>query len=317
MMCFLCVGEPSLRIELVEEILRFSAYREDGVRIGANLVLTLPERQDPDLYLNLIHRRTLDKCRLASFDDWDKEKVDGEFPYSYIFRNVLKNRVVEDRRGTLSIRIAPGEDTTVEGVRVIAPENGSDFHLEELFRDLSEKDRDNAPFTCLRIGPFPKAGGSYLMRLECHIGEPSFGDLIPEDLETGTRIYKVYGPDHIRNHIESYDLPQCSVRSDSSVCQRYREFFQGIRPENMLIPARYQIIAVDNPNGNPRQLQAMDLTNDLQDITGEIPPQIYDHAILEKIPGRLHWFASKAPGNGFFLQLSGPMALAELCALRM
>jgi hypothetical protein len=308
------VGDRSLRIELVEEILRFSAYRKDGVHVGTNLVLTVTAYEGPYLYLKLIHRRTLDHCRLATTDDWDKhKKEDGRFPYSYIFRNILEDRVLDKPDGTLTIRPAPDRETTVKDVQLITPENTAGFHLEDELPDLSEKERDNAPFTCLRIGPFPRAGGSYLLRFECHIGEPSFGDLIPEDMETGTRIYKVYGPDHIKNHIESYDLPRCSVGSDSAPYQKHREFFQGIKPENMIMPARYQIIAVDNPNGDPRQLQAMDLTNDLRDITNQIPPSLYDHPVLKQIQNRLHWFTSEAPGNGFFLQLSGPIALAELC----
>jgi hypothetical protein len=313
MMCFICVGDQSIRIELIEEVIRFSAYREHGVHIGVNLVLTLRACEDPNLYL--IHRRTLDDCRLATIDEWDKDRKEGGFPYSYIFRNILKDRAVDEQDGTLTIRPAPDAETMVKGVRLIAPENDPGFHLEEVFHVLSKTEHDNAPFTCLRIGPFPKAGGSYLLRLECHIGEPSYGDLIPEDYETGTRIYKVYGPDHIRKYIESYDMPRCQGQGGSAAYQEHVKYFGEIKPENIIMPARYQIIAVDNPNCNPRQLRAMDLTNDLRDITDQIPPSLYDNPLLARIPRRLHWFTSEAPGKVFFLQLSGPMALAELCAV--
>jgi hypothetical protein len=314
MMCFICIGDQSLRIELIEEIIRYSAYRKHGVHVGTNLVLTLTACEDRNLYL--IHRRTLDGCRLATIDELEKDKEKG-FPYSYIFRNILEDRVRNRQDGTLNIRLAPDGETTVEGVRLIAPENGTGFHLEEVFSYPSPSERGNAPFTCLRIGPFPNPDRSYLLRFECHIGEPSFGDLIPEDLETGTRIYKVYGPDHVRKCIESYDIPQCSVRSDPSAFREHVEFFGKIDPKRIIMPSRYQIIAVDNPNCNPRRLQALDLTNDLRDITSQIRPSFYDDdPVLRQIRGRLHWFTSNAPRSGFFLQLSGPMALAELCALQ-
>jgi hypothetical protein len=253
----------------------------------------------------------LDGIRLAEAHVWDT--LEEEFPYSFIFGNILPGRVCSNN-GTLSIRLSPdAAEQTVDGVRAIGADSHPGFGVKEHFQYPSSEARDFSPFTCVRIGPFPAEGGRFLLRLECHIGEPSFGDLIPEDRETGTRTYKVYGPDHIFKHIAAFDIPQCLASVHKDTYRKAVEFFTAIDKSRVVMPSRYGIIAIDNPNCNPRQLHARDLTDDLRDITADIPQSLYDHDVLAKIPNRLHWFTCDVPSRGFFLQLSGPMALAELC----
>ena len=131
MLCFVCVGEPSTRIHLVEEIIRYSAYREHGVYIGANILLTSTADLDP--YLHLIHRRTLDHPHVAPLAAWDASKQERGFPYSYVFRSLLPRRVAQKEDRTLAVRLTPGDEATLDNVQLVGTGPNVNFRCEEVF----------------------------------------------------------------------------------------------------------------------------------------------------------------------------------------
>ena len=305
MLCFTFLGASQARIELCEEIIRYSAYREHGVHIGANLVVVMPG--EGDRYLYAIHRRHLDTVRLAEAKDWREGKEDG-FPYTFVFANIGRARLTLDGDDHCLLALSPsGADKRRLSLLVAGRGASVTNHIH-----VSDDAAAGVPFTCLRIGPFPDGPGQYLLRFECHIGGPSFTDLIPEDNTTATRIYKVYGPDHINHHIRAVDLPQAAASTMSTQYKQHHNFFESITAERMLLPERYGIIAVDNPNCNPARLRSLNLTEDLRVISNLIDPCVYEHPIMSLVKDRVHWFCCEAPTNSFYLQLIGPMALSEL-----
>lgn len=131
-------------------------------------------------------------------------------------------------------------------------------------------------------------------------------------METGVRLYKVYGPDYIAKHIENIDLPRATASEYSQDFQRHVDFLRLEFPKGHLLPERYSIIAADNPNCNPGRLRCIDLTGDLDDYSSYIADKVYENEAIKRIKGRLHWFYCDTPSREFFLQMIGPMALAEI-----
>lgn len=318
MLCFLCLGDNSHRLDFCEEIIRYSAYRDHGVNIGVYLIVT-PSPSATDRYLYLIHRRTLSVQRLATNEDWKNEDLNS-FPYTHIFQNIFRNRVAKSGESNkFNVQLTPFEKSDiVEGAEFL----GGDFPIEtempnfncqDMFESIDTHLREYAPYTCVRIGPLPKYAQPYLFRFECHIGQSSFSDLIMEDPEGGTRIYRVYGLNHIQEYISGVDIPQCQMRNNGDLYKPYYEFYANNKSK-FLIPKRYGIIAVDNPNCNQTKLCTLKLSANLDNLTDKIDASVYEHEHLGRIKGRLHWFMSNSPADRFFLHLVGPMALQEMFA---
>jgi len=307
MLCFAFFGNEQMKVSLCEEVLRYSPYKQDGVYIGAHLVVSAGAARDR--YLYAIHRRALDGLRLATRSEWDGEVL--SFPYFHVFTHLMKNRLAT-AGGTLTLSLPePDTHAALKPVQILADDGDGAFTVED-FLHLPPGAEHNAPYTCVRIGPFPEGEMSYLFRIECHIGGTSFTDLIPEDMATGTRLYKVYGPDYVIRHIEALDIPQAVKLPNGKDYEGHMRLFAELQPQKLILPAIYSIVAVDNPNCRPMRLQSLNLTSDLRDVSDNINPDVYKHRDLARIQGRLHWFLCDSHSQSFFLQLVGPMALAEV-----
>jgi hypothetical protein len=248
----------------------------------------------------------------VSLDEWSKDSQD--FPYTFLFKNVSPERVIQDDNGLSAIRIAPSDAHQSKVVaRIVGQGSANGFSISDNFL-VNEKVLGDVPFTCLRLGPFPSEQNFFLMRFECHIGGSSFSDLIPEDLDSATRLYRVYGPDHIFRHIGAVDMPQALASSNASAFDAHAALMETLRehPERIILPRRYSIIAVDHPNCRPATLKTLELTEDLRCLTSQISQHVYENPTLGLIKDRLHWFLCDSPSKGFFLQLAGPMALSDL-----
>jgi hypothetical protein len=312
MLCFIFLGSPGFKIHLCEEIIRYSAFREHGVHIGANLVVSVQNPDSP--YLYAVHRRCLDGIRLATHDEWQPNHQET-FPYSHLFCNISTNRAAPVSGDQWQVAMTADPADGIHPVKLLSAGHDADFSIKD-FLPVAFDFADYVPFTCLRIGPFPQSQIPFLLRFECHIGGSSFRDLIPEDLETGTRFYKVYGPEHIRGHIQTVDLPQALARPNGDAYIPHDKFLKNfIDADGIRLPSHYGVIAVDNPNCNTARLRPLNLTDDLENLSQHIDSSIYEHFALDLLRDRVHWFMCHNKSNSFYLQLLGPMAIAELlCA---
>jgi hypothetical protein len=307
MLCFQFVGDESSQVILCEETIQYSAYRKDGVRAGANVVIRYRPSGKP--YVYAIHRRAFGHLRIASSETWVSEE--SGFPYSFIFSNICKERLRRRPDGSFGLR-AQGLASEEERLEILPNQDAPDFAAVEEMTAGSDLDPE-APFSLIRLGPFPQREGLFLLRFEFSISGTSFTDLIPEYHDTAARLYRVYGPDHIMREISLVDLPQ-ALSQDAERYARYKARFDAFSPQSLLVPRLYSIIAVDNPNCNPARLHCIDITADLRDLTSKIDVSLYQHPYFQrqKIDGRLHWFLSDKPNRGFYLQLLGPMALTDV-----
>ena len=308
MQCFEFFGEPSMRVDLCEETIRYSAYREDGVHIGASLVVTPGDANDRTLYA--VHRRALDGLEGAPPGDWLTD-VEG-FPYAYVFSHIVENRLGREGEEAWAVKLFRGQryirQTETLTVRAVGESPSGGFRIADHL--VAKAGMPNAaPYTCLKIGPFPDGASSFLFRFECHIGGSAYSDLIPEDIETATRRYNVYGPEHIHREIETLDIPRAMADFPGKF-DYHVEFFKSLTEDRRLIPMEYSVVAIDNPNCNPARLRCLNMTPDMRDVSGQIAAEVYSHPLLEAIKGRIHWFVCDKPSGLFYLQLSGPMAVS-------
>jgi hypothetical protein len=315
MLCFDFIGDPTVEVSLCEETILYSAHREDGVWIGANIIVRWIPGKSP--YLYAVHRRALDRIGVASRAAWKKDP-EG-FPYTHVFSAIAERRLQPNADGSFRVKM-PASLELEERCSILPSGDGTPFSAVDTFSG-GDSSHPDAPFTHIQIGPFPQQESFYLFRIECHIAGDSYHDLIPEYPETGTRLYRVYGPEHIRRDIQLLDLPGSKARLTPSAYERYVELFDSFaappKPDALsgrLVPKTYAIVAVDNPNCSPARLRPIDLTDDLHDISNRIDPRVYDHPALARIRGRFHWFVSDQPSQRFHLQLVGPMALSEITA---
>jgi hypothetical protein len=312
MLCFEFCGDPHIKIGLCEETICYSAYRKEGLKLAATIAVTPGDSEDRIIYA--LHPRELDVVSLGSWKDTPPE----QFPYySYLFSNIAKKRLFSCGQGMYELKTFRGGNTLSTEppvvVQALGPENPK-FRVKDQFARLSSKVRANAPYTCLEIGPFPEGNATYLLRAECRLGQSSFQDLIPEDEVTGTRLYRVYGPEHIHGQIRSVHMPRCMVSSNPGDFTPYEDFLdETLGTKEIIVPNEYSIVAVDNPNCNPARLHCIDLTNDLFDVTTNVDGDIYDgREMLQGIRDRIHWFVTRHPSPQFFLQLVGPMAISDI-----
>jgi hypothetical protein len=305
MLCFTFVGDTAFTIDLCEETIRYSAYREHGIHIGTTLLVTPNSPSDPFIYL--LHRRYLNSIGLALAKSWDNDS--SGFPYGYLFSHINSSRA-RYADGTVFVNPVPNANRELEA-RLLAPDTVDEIKIED-YLAVPDELCDEVPFTCLKIGPFPEKPMTYVLRVESHISGKSFTSLVQEDSSTATRIYSVYGPDYIIRHILAVDLPQARASSRPDTFKKHFAFFESVIPQKIILPSIYSIIAVDNPNCRPDRLRTRSLTDDIQCLTAQIDKAVYDHPIMKRILGCLHWFVCTNPTKSFFLQLEGPMALSEV-----
>jgi len=311
MLCLEFYGDPHMKMDLCEETIRYSAYRKDGLHLAATIAVAPGDATDRIVYA--VHSRELDEVRLGS---WEHAASPEEFPYSYLFCNIAKERLAPCGPGTHEMKVFTGKnelsgESTVL-VEAIGPEN-TVLRAKNRFDALSPEVRANAPYTCVEIGPLPEKNATYLVRVECRLGKRSFQDLIPEDEVTGTRLYRVYGPEHTHGQIRTVHMPRCMASVNSTDYMAYEQFLKTLGEKQLIVPNEYSIVAVDNPNCNPAHLHCIDLTNDLFDVTSNVDDPVYDgHNMLRGIRGRIHWFVTRHPSPLFFLQLVGPIAASDI-----
>lgn len=306
MLCFQFIGDRSVRVRLCEETIRYSAVRAHGVLVGANVVASWDGNGEP--YLYALHRRAFSSLKIAPARSWRRD-ADEAFPYSRLFKTIAPERLVALDQGRSLVRLL-GTPEIEESVTILPGDASQHFDAVEEMSGGAGLDPD-APFTLVRLGPFPKCAGSYLFRFEFCISGSSYRDVIPEDLTTATRLYRVYGPSHIWRDIVLTDIPR-ALRRDRAKYQSYANWLRDLDAGRRLVPDMYSIVAVDNANCDPARLRCIDLTADLEDMSGAIDPRVYCGDSLGAIPGRLHWFVSRKRTNDFYLQMTGPIALSDL-----
>ena len=152
MLCFAFLGAPGARIQLCEEVIRFSAYRNDGVHIGATVIVSLGD--SGDRYLYAIHRRLLDGVCLTSPAEWAGNQQG--FPLSHIFSTIIPARLAPQGNGIYSVRLGPlgNVEDTLQAVRAIGKTVDNAFDITDHI-PVREEARDHVPYTCLRIEPLP------------------------------------------------------------------------------------------------------------------------------------------------------------------
>ena len=305
MLCFKFFSGDGITLGLCEEIIRYSAYREEGIEIGVVLTVKVPEGGGTFF---AVHRRVLEECELATPEEW--QEGDGAFPYLYIFAHLIPDRFVMHADGEGDLRLLRGKKAAeLELLHVQILTGDAEVGLTKA-AVVPEDLMAQAPFTCLQFGPFPKKGGSFALAFRCRIGEPTFGDLVPEDETTGTRRYRVYGPKQIDREIRMLDLPNAL-----SLDERYGAYadqFDKLDKMCPVVPDQYSIVAVDNPNCNPDELRCLNMSENLVNATQLVDPKVYAHPALDSIVKRIHWFLCNNAGEDFYLQLSGPMAFAGI-----
>ncbi len=306
MLCFEFIGDGRIELLLCEEAIRYSAVRGEGVQIGATVIVKNVPAEDP--YLYAIHRRALSHIRMAPRDSWTDRETG--FPYSHIFKSISDGRLSLANDGAYIFQFAATDDDATR-VTLLPDSSARKFCAIEQMANGESADPD-APFSLVRLGPFPPGNGPFLFRFEFTVSGSSYDDLVPEYQETATRLYRVYGPEHIRRDIPLIDIPQALARHGNERFQKHAEFFDSIPSERRIVAQRYSIVAVDNLNCNPARLRCIDLTSDLRDMTDAIDASVYDHPYLSAISGRIHWFVSERPSRRFYLQLSGPMSIDDL-----
>lgn len=297
MLCFKFYKEGDISINLCEEIIRYSAYREDGIYIG---VVMIVKTESPNSSLLAIHRRSLVGLKIIKVSDMDC------FPYLFIFAKLRNLRLNEEGHGFIPLSkegmLIPPETTLFNF------DDEKKFNFYDCSTQIPKKLKSYAPFTCLRIGPFPDAPGTYIFAYECKIEDPTFGDLVFEDNESITRRYKVYGPTHIHREIRAIDLPKAIDISEAFI--EYAEYYNKILKMVQAVPKQYSIVAIDNPNCNPDRLRCVTMSSNLKDQTKQICDDIYKNPILGSIKNRVYWFVCEQPSDDFFLHLSGPIAFS-------
>jgi hypothetical protein len=308
MLCFEWIGDPSTEIVLCEEVVRYNPHRAEGINIGVNMVVT--PKMEGGRYIYGLHRRAIDELTATTFEDWLSENPGC--PYRYLFKNIIRDRLVDNRDGTHNLKLFREEEelNQTRKIKILGKEKDG-FDITYNF-DLPPAAHAVTPYTCIKIGPFPEEEQSYLFSFHCKIVDSSFDDLICEDISTGTRTYKLYGPNHVHSYIETVDIPKALSFPNRKEYEEAIRFFQAITDDHRLLPLKYSIVVVDHPSCTPARIRSLSLTDNLHNISSQIDPILYNHLQFDKIRGRILWFVCDELDKGFFLQLVGPMALSEI-----
>jgi len=305
MLCFKFYSREGVALRHCEEIIHYSAYKEDGIHIGVILIVDV---LDANAEFFVIHRRTLDNIELFSPNDW--VSGDGTFPFLHIFSHLTPQRcIVNPSSHKAQLRLL---EIDCGGQREVPLEAaiaglGNSIAFEHL-PDVAPQLRPDAPYTCLRFHSFPQEAGLCLIGLHCHIGDPTFTDLVPEDDRTGTRRYRVYGPAQIEREITMLDVPKALSRGDEY--RAYAVQLEKLQSMRTIMPKQYSIVALNNLNCNPDRLRCLNMSSNLKDVTRLVDPAVFEHPGLSSVGTCIYWFICQDVSEDFYLQLSGPIALA-------
>jgi hypothetical protein len=276
--------------------------------LAIDLVVTRdPEEDDCGDFLYLVHRRALTEVQITPLKTWKSQEE--SFPYSHIFSNLVPNRtrhLREDRcELTLLGKTEIPDCSEYLSVKILDDNSNYSFGMESLI--CAGHEIESAPFTCLKLGPFPPERESFALRIQCKIQGSSFADIISEDRDIRTRRYLVYGPSEVERRVVMVDLPQSQMHLSSEIHHKYKSLFQDLTLGNRIHPSIYSIVAVDNPNNNPDKIRCVKISENLFDLTESIQPAVYNHPDLRGITDRISWYASLNSKKDFYLQLIGPM----------
>ena len=298
-------------IVLCEETIRYSAYRSESIYLAATIVARLAT-EDPAFFY-LMHSRLLDNLDVKVVGEDSDAAI---LPYSHIFSNIVQDRLqrIDDQQQ----RLRPFDDQNEISSDLPMIVDNINLHegpgYEECIRLEDEEARQLAPYTCVKIGPLVAPSRHVIFRIEALLSPLSYSDLVEEDVSTGVRAYKVYGPDSVRTDIESLHLVQARHYHNSEAYEQHTEFLQNqLSLDKRLVPRNYSVVAVDNPNGSPSRLRAVSFTPNILKRTERVDDCVYQHHALDSEANHMHWFVTEGRASDFLLQLIGPIAKKEFC----